>query len=483
MSKFEAFILTLIIVLAFGVRVYKINNPIADWHSFRQADTSAVTRNFVKNGIDVLHPKYDDLSNIQSGKDNPEGYRMVEFPIYNLVHYGIFQFSKILSPTLPLETAGRLTTVFVSLFSLLFLYGIVRSLSGMLLAQISVLIFAILPYSIYYSRVILPGPTMVMFALGAVWFFIQSLQKQKSQQVTYYLLLIVSALFGAISLLIKPTAIFILPLTCFLAFKKWKFQVFKIKFLYLYWLIILLPIVLWRQWIQQFPEGIPAYGWLFFEKIIPFQPAWWRWLFYERIGNLILGGWGLVLFVLGIVSRMKKNIDWFYLFWLFLGILYLIVLASGNVQHDYYQILLIPIISILVAKGIIVLWSNKGFNKWISIPVSIFCFFFFLFLSWYQIKGYYQINNPAIVEAGKAVDELLPENAKVIAPYFGDTAFLYQTNRKGWPLVTYYPIEKMIDLGATHYVSVTYDDYTKKLMEQFPVLEENEKFVIIKLKI
>ena len=37
---------------------------------------------YVINGIDLLHPRYQDLSNIQSGKDNPMGWRMVEFPLY-----------------------------------------------------------------------------------------------------------------------------------------------------------------------------------------------------------------------------------------------------------------------------------------------------------------------------------------------------------------------------------------------------------------
>jgi len=75
-------ILGIICVLGGILRLYQINNPIADWHSWRQADTAAVARNYLRFGMDLLRPKYDDLSNIQSGKDNPLGLRMVEFPIY-----------------------------------------------------------------------------------------------------------------------------------------------------------------------------------------------------------------------------------------------------------------------------------------------------------------------------------------------------------------------------------------------------------------
>src|SRR3990172_13190351 len=79
-----------IFVLGFLVRLYRFDNPVADWHSFRQSDTNAVSVIFAREGINLLHPRYFDISNVQSGKDNPKGYRMVEFPIYNLAAVGVF---------------------------------------------------------------------------------------------------------------------------------------------------------------------------------------------------------------------------------------------------------------------------------------------------------------------------------------------------------------------------------------------------------
>ena len=81
MKRVKYFLLLLILIGAFGVRLYRFDGPIADWHSWRQSDTSAVSRNFVKYGFDILHPKFDDLSNVPSGLDNPNGYRFVEFLI------------------------------------------------------------------------------------------------------------------------------------------------------------------------------------------------------------------------------------------------------------------------------------------------------------------------------------------------------------------------------------------------------------------
>jgi hypothetical protein len=75
-TKYSA-LLILLTVIAIAVRLYKIDSPIADWHSFRQVDTAAVAKLFQKNGIDLLHPKYFDLSNIQSGKENKEGFSIL----------------------------------------------------------------------------------------------------------------------------------------------------------------------------------------------------------------------------------------------------------------------------------------------------------------------------------------------------------------------------------------------------------------------
>ena len=115
MKRFSP-ILLVIILFGFVVRLYRFDNPIADWHSWRQADTSSVSRNFVNERFDLLHPTYHDLSNVPSGIENPKGYRFVEFPIYNMFQAGGF----VLFDFLTLEQWGRLVSIFSSLLSGLF---------------------------------------------------------------------------------------------------------------------------------------------------------------------------------------------------------------------------------------------------------------------------------------------------------------------------------------------------------------------------
>ena len=451
-------ILTALLVLAAGVRLYRINAPLADWHSWRQADTAAVTRRYIQEGIDLLHPRYDDLSSVHSGKENPAGYRMVEFPFVNALTAWLYQ---PLSFGLPVHVFSRLVSIVFSLGSLIFLYLLITRLTNHLEATLAAATFALLPYNIYFSRTVLPEVPLVFFSLGMLYF---SIRNQ----------ILLATIFAALALLLKPYAIFL-----FFPLAYWAFR--QRRYSYLLILLSVTPLLVWRWWIQQFPEGIPAFTWLLNGNGIRFKGAWFRWLFADRLGRLILGYFGLIPFGLGVLVKPHDKAGWFYHFWL-LGILaYLAVFATGNVQHDYYQIIAIPVISIFVAKGLVFLLKPSAeFSKTISYMLLAISATFMVAFSWYHVRDYFNINHPEIVAAGLAADKLLPADAKVIAPYQGDTAFLYQINRRGWPIGG--NIADRIKLGATHYVTTTFDTEAQELSRQFPTLYQTDNVLILNLK-
>ena len=59
-QKKDLLILGCIILIALVLRLYKIGAPLSDFHSWRQADTAAVARNFVREKFDIFEPHYDD---------------------------------------------------------------------------------------------------------------------------------------------------------------------------------------------------------------------------------------------------------------------------------------------------------------------------------------------------------------------------------------------------------------------------------------
>jgi uncharacterized membrane protein len=473
MNKLKVLMVSLLVILALIVRLYKIDNPIADWHSFRQADTASVTQEWVKHGVNMLVPTYQDHSNIQSGKDNPHGYRMVEFPIYNLLHFEVFK----IFPSLGLDMAGRVTSVSLSLISLVLVFLIAQKLSGFFVGWIAALFMAILPFNIYYSRVVLPEPLMIVSILASYYFLLLSSEKENKQHRLWFYL---SSICLSVAILVKPFAIFFVLPHMGLILRMLVQQRLNFVDALLYGGIAGGPFIWWRNHILQYPEGIPASDWLLNTSGIRFRPAWFRWLFSERLGKLILGIYGTTFLLLGLIAK-PKNEGVTYWLW-FLGILtYFSVVAGGNVQHDYYQAITIPFICIVLAKGVglVLNLSKTTYSRWLTIVMTVLVFGSMIAIAWYDVEPYYHINNPAIIEAGKEVDRLTPKDALIIAPYNGDTAFLYQTRRGGWPIGYY--IEDKIKMGANYYVSTSYDDEARDMEKRYTLVEKNDKFIIIKL--
>jgi hypothetical protein len=130
----------------------------------------------------------------------------------------------------------------------------------------------------------------------------------------------------------------------------------------------------------------------------------------------------------------------------------------------------------MVAKGAVFALS-LNLNKYTAGLFLVSCFLFLVSFGWFEIRGFYNINNPAMVEAGRAVDQLTPPDALVIAPYGGDTAFLYQTNRRGWPIGG--NIETRILQGATHYVTTSMDAEAQELASRYQVIAQTANLIII----
>ncbi len=481
-------LLSLLLILAGGflVRLYKFGGPVADWHSWRQADTSSVSRHFVSGGFDLLHPRFDDLSNVPSGiYDNPQGYRFVEFPIYNVFQAGLFMAFGHLT----IEEWGRLVTIFSSLFSAVFLYLIVKRRQGLLAGIMAAFFFVFLPFNIYYSRTILPDPLMVTLTLGAIYCFdrwLSQSSKLKTENLKSRLISIgwfgIVLLFSAGAFLIKPFAGFFMLPMLYLAYESFGANLIRKWQLWALAILAVLPFGAWRLWMQQYPAGIPQSWWLFNGNNIRFKGAFFQWLFAQRIGEIILGYWGLVIFGLGTVFAKKKN----YLFFLsFLAgsLIYLCVVATGNVQHDYYQIPIVPSLAIFLGIGsaFLINPAKEIISRYKTIPVLVVAVLFMFAFSWFVVRDYYDIDNPSIIAAGAAVDKLTPKNAKVIANYNGDTSFLYQTKRSGWASFEK-GLPEMVQMGADYLALVNPTPADIHLGTMYKVIAQTPQYIIFDLR-
>ena len=476
------FSLFLILLLALALRLYKINIPLADHHSWRQADTAAVARNFIKEGFDFFQPRIDNMTSLHIGTPNPKRLFLVEPPIYQTIVAGLYRVFGVQ------EFLARLVSIFFSLGMIIFLFLLVKELFNEWIGLLAAFFAAVLPYSIFYSRVILPEPMMLFTSMGMLYFFNRWLAKGDSVKRFIFALL-----FTSWSLALKTFPLFLALPMFYLVWRRYQFNLFRQKKLWLFSVLAILPFVAWRLWIARFPEGVPRYDWLFNQGGIRFRPAFFRWIFAERIGKLILGYWGLPLLVFGLILKPKEKEGWFFHLWLVSFFAYVCVLAAGNVTHDYYQIPFIPIAAVFLAKSVywLLVRARKEFSRLLGFIAVLACVLFMLGFSWFEVRGFYLIQG-GVDLAGQAVDQLFPKDALVLTGDSNDVTLLYNTNRYGWTggYASYFPnipesIENAKNLGATVYVTTKFEEsleFGQYMVENYPMVKRTNQYVIFSLE-
>ncbi len=465
----EGLIALVLLLVFFSLRTYRLDYPLADWHSYRQADTASVARNFYKDGINLLYPQSDSLLALsQNQLPNPNRYFINEFPLYNATVALLYQQFGVH------EWLGRMVSIVVSTFGALALYLLMRSLFHPIVAIFTLLLYTFNPYQAYYSRVFMPDPSFVSFSIIALYFnHLYVTRKSLLFQFLYILAI-------ALATLIKPYAVFIyLPIVYWQVINlRWGF----FKPLNLLGLIVsTIPLVLWRYHVSLHPEGQFASQWLLNGGNIRFTGAFFRWIIFERFNKLIFATGGFVLFMLGVFASTRSKAGKFLLVWLISILAYITIFAKGNVTHDYYQLPIVPIgIALAAIGGLYQISRSRSFGQLLSnlFLVGVLSVLMVSF-GWFEVRGYFNVNRWEIIQAGKRVDELTPKDSLVVAPYMGDPAFLYHTNRHGWTIGG--DITLLQKQGASIYVSVNYDDEANRLLKQYQTIEANDRYLILDL--
>ncbi len=479
MKKKDFLILGIILLIALALRLYKVDSPVADWHSWRQVDTAAVARNYTRTGIDLFNPKFDDLSSIPSGQYNPEGYRLVEFPLYN----ALFASLRQALPYFSLEIYGRLVTIAFSLIVISIIYYLVVKEENRIAAFTSALVFAVFPFFVYYSRVILPEMTALGLVMMSI-FFLYLWQHSKSTSKKR-MLIVLAGLCASLSILVKPTAgFYFLPLG-YIFLTTYKRRIFVSLLPILFFGVTIIPLFLWRNYISAHPEGIPGFTWLFttvntFEgaKVIFFRPAFFRWIFYERILLLISGGYAAAFLIVGALNNPKK-----YLLHMIglASLIYLFTFQGGNVQHDYYQTMILPAIAIFIGIG--VSFFFKGGDLFLGRPLNfvVICALlaFSVGMSYEKVKDYYHVSED-LVQIGNIIQTITPPGSLLVTDRDGDTTLLYLSDRKGFPATTE-PLAKLKSEHGAEYFVTAKTEVAEEVKKEFKLIFQGDNVFIFKL--
>ena len=309
-----------LVALALALRCHGLTAPLLDYHSWRQADTAAIARNYAANGYRLLYPQVD------WGGLTP-GYVESEFPLYTYtlaLLYGIVGIH---------EWLGRLLTALAGAASVAALYGLLRSsadphdASGAgedetrrsvsrrtAPALYAGLALALMPFPIYFGRTVMPDTWMLLAAILAIWTFRRWLERPSAGRYA------VALLCGALAPLAKTPNLLIVavPLAYMLfvdwamrgrAADGWSQSGLRVGALVVYGLCFVLPSLLWLGHARSLPLD-PRLSFGIGEKLFDAR------LLLDLQFYLLLARWsldyvitlaGLPFFLVGLVSRTENR--------------------------------------------------------------------------------------------------------------------------------------------------------------------------------
>ncbi len=467
-------VIILLLLVCIGARSYKLTSPLIEYHSFRQADTAAVARNFARNGINLLDPRYDDISPLQSGIANPEGYRMVEFPIYN----ALIALTNIVVPQVSIVEWGRIWSIISASIIVWCLYHITKKVANHGAAIIASLVFSVYPFFVFYTRAVLPETIALAVIMMSIYSLVGRVNLTR---------IIVSTVLFAIALLIKPTTIFYGFTLFVLVMLNYQSTLGRKLLLSALCLIIsLIPLVLWRNYILLFPAGIPASSWLITTvntdkggEYIFFRPTFFRWMLYDRLNLLILGSFALPITVMGLLKQSTSILP---VAMLISSIVYVCTFQGGNVQHEYYQILILPTIALFTGMGASYMYEHaRGIVGRVTAVLLIAGLLVggWIF-SWDKVHHYYYSLSD-IPRFATIVQSFVKPHEKIVVDTAGDTTALYAFDRKGSPSL----FAGASDLKAQGYSYIfTYNLETARNLQidsTAQVISASDRYVLLKL--
>lgn len=458
----------LLLLLALAVRLPSITAPIIGAHSWRQADTAAMARNYVQVDGAFASPRVDW-----------GGGRIVEseFPIYQYVvslFYLLFGVQEII---------GRLLSIAASLLTLVFFFFLARRLSNDSIAWWSTLIIALLPLQVFYGRAFMPEATMLMFTVLGILLF---LRWQEHQSLVT---LAGSAVAIALACLIKITSLYLGVLMIFLCWQQfgWKF-IFKLE-LWIYAFFVLLSVALWYYHAHQnylnggVTVGIWEYGsdkWGNWGMLI--QPEFWNRIFFQSLAERHLTWAGFLIFVTSFFLPRVNAREVVVYAWLAAVLFYFIVVAKGNFVHEYYQLPFIFPAAILMGKTFHHFFAPDT-RRWKSSLVGL-AGIGIIVLGALRLNTYWNYENPSTssdFQLARTIEAQTPPS-EFVCLLTKDPTVLYLSNRKGHTHSSITEVDTSLHCKVL--AGVLSKPVHERLMSKFPEMQSvaiNDDFFVFRL--
>ena len=187
-----------VVFVLFLVQLFGITNPPLEIeHNWRQVTGLMVSRNFVEQGPDLLHPKVDDN---QGGS----GIIGMEFPLMNYLYYlvaSVFGYS---------HWYGRIINAVITCFGLLAFFQVAKSLFNEKIARFALLMISC---SIWFAfgRKMMPDTFALSLTMIGIWSGLRFSKEGKLMQLALYFIFIALGVLSKIPAAVLGAFLFIPP--------------------------------------------------------------------------------------------------------------------------------------------------------------------------------------------------------------------------------------------------------------------------------
>lgn len=403
--------LFLIMLLTLALRLYHVTYPYLDHHSWRQTDTAAIARNFSRNGLNILQPELDQFG---PGRSVVELELQVT-PFLTALLYALWGVR---------DWVGRVVPILFSLGSLVYFYRLVSLRFGQQRALLSSFVFAILPLNVFFSRVPMPESGAMFFAIATVYHFTVYLDKETNVQYA------LAVGFATLAFLSKLTNLYLLILLSALAVMRYRRRLWvNARFL----LFVLLTLALTAAY----------YGYVHATadiRLIPYQIGTDKWgnfnlltspVLYQvlvgRFRTIVFTDLGLVLLATGLFLPAR---DQLFRIWLLAALVYVVVVANGNLVHSYYQMPFIPAGAFFIGSALDRIYASVRLR-----PLAGVVYAALIALAITNLLPMYGMYAYPAYEAARALKNLDASASPILSvPHRRDMSpeLLYYADRKGW---------------------------------------------------
>lgn len=491
----ERFPLLFLAVLALTVRLYHLASPVIGVHSWRQADTAAIARNFYK--MQLVHPALSSFWRLGYPQVDwgGGGYAETEFPLYSILVSLIYRLLGVH------DFYARGLSVVFSVIALYFLYRLVALHFGQSVAFWSALFYAVLPLSVFYGRTVQPESLVMMSSLGGLYFFERWLGQEKPVD------LLVSWIFVTVAVLVKvlPLVYIGIPLL-FLAFIKYRARLFLRLDLWLYALGVLGTVALWYIHAHHiFLETGLTFGFWSGETdryswASLLSAQYWLDIFL-RLMVRHFAVLGFFVALIGLTYRREQPEDWLWEVGLGSSLLANALAPTSSHVHEYYQLPLMFFGVVFIGKVCDHVFTPKPpLTCWQRPALATALVLTLVTGSVIYAIDYMRpedVQRSEVYALAQRVKAQTPPNAKILATTGGDPTLLYLAHRHGWMIdptaVSSAQPEAFEDSGAdflvgSYEVIQSYADFTdedqknaiRELLDQHysPIVNDERAFIV-----